>query len=112
MNQRHQDITLETEELKSTQVKKGGTGKGVESHLSGGSPSPEVPAVLAEGWKEANIRMGLLGLGRGKVRTRSRGTGSSPTKKSKAQTAPRNPHPQNTRGPDIGSGSISKIRSG
>lgn len=33
------------------------------THLSGGSLSPEVPAVLAEGWKEANIRMGLLRLG-------------------------------------------------
>lgn len=60
---------LETEELKNTDVKKGVTGKGLEAHLSGGSPSPEVPAVLAEGWKEANIRMGLLGLGRGKVMT-------------------------------------------
>lgn len=67
MDQRHKEIGLETEELKSTDMKKrGGTGKGEESHLSGGSPSPEVPAVLAEGWKEANIRMGLLGLGRGK----------------------------------------------
>lgn len=69
MDQRHREMRLETEELKSTDVKRGGTGKGEESHLSGGSPSPEVPAVLAEGWKEANIRMGLLGLGRGKVRT-------------------------------------------
>ena len=69
MGQRHKEIRLQTEELKSTDMKRGGTGKGEESHLSGGSPSPEVPAVLAEGWKEANIRMGLLGLGRGKVRT-------------------------------------------
>lgn len=69
MDQRNEAIKLETEELRNIQVKRGGTGKGVESHLSGGSPSPEVPAVLAEGWKEANIRMGLLGLGRGKVRT-------------------------------------------
>lgn len=35
--------------------------------LSGGSLSPEVPAVLAEGWKEANIRMGLLGRQRASV---------------------------------------------
>lgn len=69
MDQRNEAIKLETEELRNIEVKRGGTGKGVESHLSGGSPSPEVPAVLAEGWKEANIRMGLLGLGRGKVRT-------------------------------------------
>lgn len=31
-----------------------------QTYLSGGSLSPEDPAVLAEGWKEANIRMGLL----------------------------------------------------
>lgn len=65
---------------------RGITGKGVESHLSGGSPSPEAPAVLAEGWKEANIRMGLLGLGRKKVRTQSRGIGPSPSGKGRVQT--------------------------
>lgn len=37
-----------------------------QTHLSRGSLSPEVPAVLAEGWKEANIRMGLLRCGTGK----------------------------------------------
>ena len=34
--------------------------------------------MLAEGWKEANIRMGLLGLERKTVRTQSRGIGPSP----------------------------------
>ena len=42
--------------------------------------------MLAEGWKEANIRMGLLGLGRKKVRTQSRGIGPSPPGKGRAQT--------------------------
>lgn len=38
--------------------------------------------MLAEGWKEANIRMGLLGLGRGEGQS--------------SNTAPKEPHPQDT----------------
>lgn len=49
-------------------MKRGVIGKGVEFYLFGGLLFLEVFAVLVEGWKEANIRMGLLGLGRGKVR--------------------------------------------
>lgn len=47
--------------------------------------------MLAEGWKEANIRMGLLRLGRGKGRTLSRREGQSTNFIS---TVP-SPHPQN-----------------
>ena len=48
--------------------------------------------MLAEGWKEANIRMGLLGLERKTVRTQSRGIGPSPPGKGRVQTlSSRNP---------------------
>lgn len=102
---------LETEDLNNTEAKRGVTGKGAESHLSGGSPSPEGPAVLAEGWKEANIRMGLLGLGREKSQDLKQNRTVSPRKGQSLNTTPEVPPTPGYWGADSGFRSLSGTKS-
>lgn len=68
--------------------------------------------MLAEGWKEANIRMGLLGLGEGESQDPKQGNRTLSPEKGRAQTLPsRNPCPQNT-GKQTLALSVSRKRSG